>query len=563
MAVVMSLVLIKGGTVYDPRNGVEGEVRDLWIDAGRVVDPPADPARRPERTIDASGMVVMPGGVDMHCHIVGPKVNAARKMIPEDARNGVPLRRTKVTRSGTTGSVPSTYATGYLYAGLGYTAAFDAAIPPLGARHAHEEFQETPLIDKGFFVLVGNNQFLMRQLQLNEPALFRAYLGWLLNATKGYAAKVVNPGGVEIWKSTGKNAHGLDDIVNRFGVTPRQILRSVAAAVDELGFPHPMHLHCNNLGVPGNAATTLASMQALEGHRGHITHIQFHSYGGEADDQSTMSSQVALLADYVNSHSNISVDVGQVMFGNTTSMTGDGPLGYFLHRVTGRKWYGGDTEMEAGCGIVPITYKRKSVVNALQWAVGLEWYLLMNDPWRIAMSTDHPNGASFLAYPQIIAQLMDRTRRLEILDRVPSGVKERCQLAELDREYTLNEIAIITRAAPAKLLGLTHKGHLGPGADGDVTIYQPDVDVQRMFELPRYVIKAGRVIVEDGEIRSSDEGELLHIAPDFDPAAVPKIQSWFEQNYSLQFRNYPIETELLHDHRIVPTAKSSPSEPET
>src|SRR5436853_7034362 len=100
--------------------------------------------------------------------------------------------------------------------------------------------------------------------------------------------------------------------------------------------------------------------------------------------------------------------------------------------------------MEAGCGIVPIVYKEKSFVHALQWAIGLEWYLLMNDPWRVAMSTDHPNGGSFLAYPEIIALLMDRNRREEVLARAHPRVRERSRLADLTREYMLNEIAIIT-----------------------------------------------------------------------------------------------------------------------
>ena len=131
------------------------------------------------------------------------------------------------------------------------------------------------------------------------------------------------------------------------------------------------------------------------------------------------------LAEYVNAHPNLTVDVGQVLFGETTSMTGDGPLGYYLHKVTGRKWTNADTEMEAGCGIVPITYKEKSFVHALQWAIGLEWYLLVKDPWRIAMSTDHPNGGSFLAYPEIVQLLMDRTYRQEVLKRVHPRVLER------------------------------------------------------------------------------------------------------------------------------------------
>src|ERR1700722_6884013 len=133
------MLKIANGTVYDPRNGVSGEVRDVWIDGGRVVATPAKSKQRASRTIDARGMIVMPGGVDMHCHIAGAKVNTARKMMPDNKRAAQPIRRTEMTRAGTTGAVPSTFATGYLYAGLGYTTAFDAAIPPLAARYAHEE----------------------------------------------------------------------------------------------------------------------------------------------------------------------------------------------------------------------------------------------------------------------------------------------------------------------------------------------------------------------------------------------------------------------------------------
>ncbi|MEX2286464.1 MAG: formylmethanofuran dehydrogenase subunit A, partial [Planctomycetaceae bacterium] len=74
----MTLLRIKGGTVYDPRNGVDGQVRDVWVQDGRVVAAPSDPSQRADKTLDVSGMVVMPGGIDMHCHIAGPKVNTAR-----------------------------------------------------------------------------------------------------------------------------------------------------------------------------------------------------------------------------------------------------------------------------------------------------------------------------------------------------------------------------------------------------------------------------------------------------------------------------------------------------
>ena len=196
----MTLLKISGGTVYDPINQVDGVVRDIWVEDGKVIAAPqangsGAAERRPDKIIDATGLVVMAGGVDMHAHIAGPKVNVARKMRPEDKRRAPMIKRTPLMRSGTTGSVPSTFATGYLYAGLGYTTAFDAAVPPLGARHAHEEFHDTPIIDKGFFVLVGNNHYVMRQIASGDKARLQAYAAWLLGATRSYALKLVNPGG--------------------------------------------------------------------------------------------------------------------------------------------------------------------------------------------------------------------------------------------------------------------------------------------------------------------------------------------------------------------------------
>jgi formylmethanofuran dehydrogenase subunit A len=530
---------IANGTVYDPLNGVDGQIRDLWIAEGKIVEPPTDPDVRPARTIDASGLVVMPGGIDMHCHIAGPKVNVARKMRPEEKRKAAPIHRTATTHSGTMGSVPSTFATGYKYAGLGYTTAFDAA---------------TPCIDKGFYVLMGNNHYVMQSIHDKRPDQLKAFVGWLLASTKGFAPKLVNPGGVEVWKShQAGNVSGLDSVVDHFEVTPRQIIQGVAQAAAELGLPHPVHIHCNNLGMPGNWTTTLDTMQSLEGRRGHLTHVQFHSYGGGDADENTFNSKVVQLAEYVNANANLTVDVGQVLFGETTSMTGDGPLGYFLSKVYGGKWFSADTEMESGCGITPIKYKNKSLVHALQWAIGLEWYLLVHDPWRVVMSTDHPNGGSFLAYPQIIRLLMDRTYRRDVLNTCHPLVRERSILGDLTREYTLNEIAIITRAGPAKILGLTNKGHLGPGADADITIYTPHENKETMFELPRLVIKSGRVIVEQGEIRDPLNGKTLHVSPDYDRDAEAHIQEWFEQYYSIRWRNYPVDASYLHEAEVVPT----------
>ena len=555
----MDYIKISGGTVYDPANEIDGEVRDLWIAKGQMVAAPdkTEPSDT-VRVVDAAGLVVMPGGVDMHCHIAGPKVNAGRKMQPEMYRGQEVAKRTidkTLFHSGAMGSIPTIFTTGYKYIGLGYTTCFDAAISPLAARHVHHEFNQIPNVDTGFYALVGNNHYAMQSIAAGDESRLDSFLSWLLHRVGAFAPKIVNPGGVELWKQrrTG-NATDLDQIVDGFNVTPRQIIREMTAAANRLGLPHPVHIHCNNLGVPGNWTTTLETMETLGQQRGHLTHIQFHSYGGGGDgeNEEVICSQVAPLAQYVNAHPNITVDVGQVMFGRTTSMTGDGPLGYFLQQINGEKWYSSDTELESGCGVSPIEYKDKNFVHALQWAIGLEWYLMVDDPWQVVMSTDHPNGGSFMAYPQIIRLLMDRDYRAEKLKSVNQKVLDHTTLADLTRQYTLREIAIITRAGPAQILGLTSKGHLGVGADADVTIYSLDENYETMFSVPRYVIKGGSLVVEDHELRHIVTGKTLSLAsrnPDAD--RIGSIEDWLDENYSLKPKHYGIgETEFDRVERV-------------
>jgi formylmethanofuran dehydrogenase subunit A len=523
--------------VHDPANHIDGEVREICVENGRIV------ASLPEGVpfLDARGMIVMPGGVDIHAHFASSSCNHARRLLPEEHAAAPASAPDAVDgwtpRSGSGGTVPSTFTTGYRYAGLGYTTAFDAAVAPLLARHSHSELEDTPCVDGGIFVLMGNDEYLLRQVAAGERERARDYAAWLIGSTGAYAIKIVNPGGVEAWKSGQRNVSGLDDAVAGSRVTPRAILETLADAGNQMGLPHPVHIHCNNLGMPGNAAVTLATMQALAGRRAHFTHVQFHSYGGPG-----WSSGARPVIEYVNAHPEVSVDVGQVMFGPATTITADSPVEYLLHKSSGRKWVNIDIELETGCGIVPLVYKDKAAVSALQWAVGLELFLLSSDPWRVVLSTDHPNGGSFMSYPALIQLLMDRTVREEKLKQVNPKLLAGSPLTDgLPREYTLNEIAIITRAGPARLLGLKQKGHLGPGADADITIYGRDADIAKMFATPRYVIKSGVVLVEEGQLRRAPPGRRLWLRPGYDDAVLPDLQRHFDSYGTVSFENFPVQ----------------------
>jgi formylmethanofuran dehydrogenase subunit A len=105
--------------------------------------------------------------------------------------------------------------------------------------------------------------------------------------------------------------------------------------------------------------------------------------------------------------------------------------------------------------------------------------------------------------------LGDAAFRREALGRIHPRVRSRTPLAGLDREYTLQELCIVTRAAPARIAGLPDKGHLGPGADADIALYRPDADLARMFSMPAKVFKAGLLVAEDGQVRSSPVGRTL------------------------------------------------------
>jgi hypothetical protein len=251
------------------------------------------------------------------------------------------------------------------------------------------------------------------------------------------------------------------------------------------------------------------------------------------------SSGARELIEYVNAHPEVSGDVGQVMFGPATTLTADGPVEYLLYKSSGRRWINVDVELETGCGIVPYAYQEKAAVAALQWVVGLELFLLSADPWRLVLSTDHPNGGSFMAYPELIRLLMDRTYRDDRLKRVNQKLLAGSALADgLNREYTLGEIAIVTRSGPARLLGLRNKGHLGPGADADVTVSARDGDVSKMFATPRYVIKGGMLVVEDGQLRRAPAGRRLHVRPSYDRSVERGVKAFFERYGTVSFEHY-------------------------
>ncbi|MEM2137039.1 MAG: formylmethanofuran dehydrogenase subunit A [Candidatus Methanomethylicia archaeon] len=567
----MSQMIIRNGLVYDPLNNVEGEEMDIGVKDGKIVDP-SEVDLGKAFVIDAKGKLVVPGGIDIHSHIAGPKVNVGRLIRPEDHYLTNTPHKLPYRRAETGLTVPNVFKIGYEYARMGYTLVAEPATPPIKTRHTHEELNAIPIIDKMAFVLVDSNWMVLDLIQEGSRDMLSAFLGWLLYATKTYAIKIVDAGSDAAWMVKGI---GLDveDKLPGYNLTPMDIIKAVAESAQILNIPHKVHLHCNRLGYPGNYITTLKTMnltrglmRVSEGSALHITHVQFTGYKG--DSWGSLESGGEDIARELNTNPHVTLDMGQIIPGRpATTMTADAPFEFVLYHLTRWKWSTIDTEVETSSGIVPYMYKKKSYVNTIQWVIGLETVLLARDLWRVFLTTDHPNGGPFIDYPVVMGWLLSGRAREDFMRGLSRKALKRCVLPSIDRELSLKELLIMTRASPAKFLGLERfKGHLGIGADADIAIYDINpkgMDLSRDYERvvkafrrAYMTIKGGEIVVRDGEIVKTIYGRSFYVKPeipeDIMKEVYERLKPMFKQYYSIALENFIInEYELKNPSKIV------------
>lgn len=561
--------ILKNGIVYDPTNNINGEKKDVMFRDGKIVDSVSDNAK----VIDVTGKLVMAAGVDVHAHIAGPKLCIGRLYRPEDERKGV-KSKTGVTRAETGFSIPSCPATGYRYSRMGYGTVTEAAVPPLEAKHTHEEILAIPNIDVSPLTLFGNNWFVLQFAKEGNIEDLAAFVSAWLKITKGYGVKIVNPCGSEAW-GWGMNVHGIDDPAPYWDVTSREVIRSLAKANEMLGLPHSIHVHPNDLGHPGNFKTTVETIDCMKDieknsrvrdQTMHLTHAQFHSYAGTS--WRDVESGAEAVTDYINKNKHVTFDVGQITLDETTTMTADAPFEYDLFKLNGLKWANKDIELETASGLVPVIYSPKAPVSAFQWAVGLELFLLTKDLGKIALTTDSPNAGPFIRYPRVISWLMSSERRNEMMDNkeVHPWSHRRTSLASIDRDFDFYDIANITRAAPSKILGFEDRGHLGVGANADIAVYDIEPEnfdpsraanaaiVEKQLGGALYTIKDGEILVKDGEIVKVVSSKHLRTSvqgfEEEEKRILEQIMPMFKKYYTVKFENY-----VVQDHYAEPSVE--------
>jgi len=195
------------------------------------------------------------------------------------------------------------------------------------------------------------------------------------------------------------------------------------------------------------------------------------------------------------------------------------------------------------------------------WAIGLELALLIKNPWQCMLTTDNPNGAPFVKYPEIIGLLMSNKYREKELGQVHKLTTERTSLGTIDRELSYEDIAVMTRSGQAKALGLIEqgKGHFREGSLADIAIYplKPDQtdpslqyeEVIGAFQQTLYTLKDGIVVSKDGEVIRGVANRTFWVhsdlPDDMDIMKSPRFVEKFSRFYSVDLENYLVQDEYV------------------
>jgi formylmethanofuran dehydrogenase subunit A len=531
------MIVIRGAEVYDPARSLNGEVRDVWLDGECIIQAPENPEGY--QVIDAAGSLLAPAGVEIHAHVAGCALNAARRFLaadPDALRLLTPPPQVAAER----------------YLALGYTTVFDAASSPLYARLTHVDLDAMSGLDRGTYTLMGDHVLLLQAAARDDPAGLRDTLAWLLQVSGGYAVKLVNPGGGIAWKAN-QPAPGLDEPIGSLDLTQRRIIQKVVALVNELNLPHAVHLHAGRLGQPGNWKSFCETVEALDGQRAHLCHIQFYAYA--EDGSGGYASAAEQVVHCIEPFRRITFDIGQVLFGPALAVTADTNTLNYLRRRTRRPWISRQVEGEGGNNVLPVAYLARDPASAVQWAAGLELMLRFPDPLRMFLTTDHPNGGPFSAYPQVIEWLMSRAARQEVLERIHTAAREKSGLGGIEREYSLGEIFAMTSTGPAQALGLRDRGHLGVGALADLRCYRRQADLKAMFAQPAWVMRRGRIVCRDGEVLDRAGGVTLVVRPGWDRSRTGRLQEALSGIVSIRPEDYALGTDAERpEFREVPCA---------
>jgi len=502
----MTKLIVKNGLVFDPMNKIEGEIKDVLIEDGIIVEKFSNQSDIKE--IDANNKTVIPAAVDIHSHIASQEVNWARLLgsknkLFQETWNGLTLK--KIAEQ---------------YIKNGYTFVLEANIFPTMVKHAINNLSNLPVIDSGFLLNVSNLWPLELEFQKGMVKQASTFLSNLLKISKGLGLKVYNPFESENWNYQ-KTRENLNQGGRLYNFKPIDIYENLTKYAEYLALPHSIHAHIEgyeNLIGQNNLMLVLDRIKSLELNPNHpsgnnngrnqIFHLAHaSSYNIDGDNSN--------LIQFFNNNTNFDLDLGFIGFDPINPLITNDRILINSLQNSDHKVFRSAVEFEGDTYSTMRNFVKNDKTHSNLWKNAIELALNIKNKWQIQLSFNFPNYSKISNVPKIATWLMSKKARNEFKNSL--NVES---MDEANSSITFNEFIIISRSSPSKSLGIgNHKGNLGVGADGDINILNLnpiELDAEKEYQVIEkelanieLVVKNGNVIKNKDIIDFNDRGKIF------------------------------------------------------
>jgi len=497
----MGKLLIKNGLVYDPLNEISEEKKDILIENGKIIEKFS--SQKDIKEIDASGKTVFPAASDIHSHIASQQVNWVRLLGSKKEQFA------KIWNRLTLESIAQDYLA------MGYTLVIDANVYPSLSKQTILDFSNLPVLDKGMLLNVSNLWALEDEFQRGKITELSYFLSDLLSKCKGFGIKVYNPFEAEAW-----NFKVLRENIEKGGklynFSALDVYKNLTKATEQLNLPHSVHAHIEGYEsqiAKKNLNIILQNINFSEiGKNNQDSNLRnqvFHLAHGNALNIDGDNSE---LIEFLNSSDSVDMDLGFIGFDKFNPLiTSDRRLinDLMSSAENEAKVIRSANETEGDSFVSFRVFDKNNKKHCIMWANAIELALKVKNKWQIQLSFNYPNYSNVKDLPKIMTWLMSKEARDSFMKDMNQDFLKQSPLNNTDEELNFNDFITITRASPAKSLGLGHiKGSFSPGADGDVNILNIDMnktDLSKDYEKLETALKDIEYVIKDGDIIKKGE----------------------------------------------------------
>jgi formylmethanofuran dehydrogenase subunit A len=538
----MEKIIIKNGLVFDPLNQISGEINDILIEDGKIVEKFI--SQNEIKEIDASGKTVIPGALDIHSHIASQQVNWVRLL---GTKNKAILERWNLL---TLENIAEAYVSN------GYTFLLEANVYPTLSRQTIFNFKNLPVVDKGMLLNVSNLWALEDEFQRAKIQELSFFLSDLLKTCKGFGIKVYNPFEAEMWNFNSVREN-IEQGGKLYNFSALDVYRALTEASEVLRLPHSIHAHIEGYEYEtgkNNLKTILEKINFTEikseGDGNHMRNQVFHlahanTYNIDGDNSD--------LINQLNKNTNLDLDFAMIGFDQINPLiSSDRRLinNYIQQKNT--KLIRSAIESEGDSFVGFRKFDKTDIKHCFFWANAIDLALNVENKWQIQLSFNFPNYSHVYDLPQIATWLLSSDARRTFMEDMNPEFLKQTFLNGNDKVLDFNEFIIITRASPAKSLGLGKiKGSFTPGADGDLNILDIDINqidpskdfklIEKALHNIEYVLKGGQIVKKQDNINLEHSGKIFWTEGKVDKEQrekfMKKKKEFYQKYYSIFYES--------------------------